>query len=227
MSSVPEPQIKKSLLMRWLDHFEESFIAFLIGASTIVIFVAVVHRYLSGFPIPVLQDFLISINMSWAQELCIYMFVWMAKFGAAYGVRVGIHVGVDILVNKLPEHLSKKLTVVAFLGGIIFTGFVGILGSHFVWHIGMRYAIAKFFGLNWPDLTEGPTSPDLEAPMWIVYSAIPLGSFLMTFRFIQGLILFLKTGYIPHHEVGHVDGLEEKEDEVIAQKLQTVKQGGN
>lgn len=29
--------------------------------------------------------------MSWAQELCIFMFVWMAKFGAAYGVRTGIH----------------------------------------------------------------------------------------------------------------------------------------
>jgi hypothetical protein len=28
------------------------------------------------------------------QELCIYMFIWMAKFGAAYGVRTGIHVGV-------------------------------------------------------------------------------------------------------------------------------------
>ena len=37
--------------------------------------------------------------MGWAQELCIYMFIWMAKFGAAYGVRTGIHVGVDVVVR--------------------------------------------------------------------------------------------------------------------------------
>ncbi|MFT2604959.1 hypothetical protein ACMWQW_34520, partial [Escherichia coli] len=66
-------------------------IAFLMGAATLVIFVAVAHRYAAGLPIPALQDWLLQINMSWAQELCIFMFVWMAKFGAAYGVRTGIH----------------------------------------------------------------------------------------------------------------------------------------
>ena len=46
-------------------------------------------------------------DVSWAQELCIYMFIWMAKFGAAYGVRTGIHVGVDVLVNMLPPHRAS------------------------------------------------------------------------------------------------------------------------
>jgi hypothetical protein len=54
---------------------------------------AVLHRYGSG--IPLLYPILFPINMAGAQEVCIYMFVWMAKFGAAYGVRTGIHVGVD------------------------------------------------------------------------------------------------------------------------------------
>ena len=30
-----------------------------------------------------------------------------------------------------------------------------------------------------------PTTPDLEMPTWIVYSAVPLGSYLMCFRFLQ------------------------------------------
>ena len=87
--------------MKFLDRLEEWIIATLMAAATVVIFIAVVHRYLSGLPIPALRDYLIQINTSWAQELCIYMFVWMAKFGAAYGVRTGIHVGVDVLVNRL------------------------------------------------------------------------------------------------------------------------------
>ena len=81
--------------MKWLDRLEEIFITFLIAAATVIIFVAVVHRYVSGWPLGAFQDYLLSIHLSWAQELCIILFVWMAKFGAAYGVRQGIHVGVD------------------------------------------------------------------------------------------------------------------------------------
>ena len=44
---------------------------------------------------------LAAVNLSWAQELATYMFVWMAKFGAALGVRTGIHVGVDVLVEQI------------------------------------------------------------------------------------------------------------------------------
>ena len=90
-----------------LNHLEEWLIAFMMGAATLLIFVAVIHRYGAGMPIPFVQDWLLSLHFSWAQELCIYMFVWMAKFGAAYGVRTGIHVGVDVIVNMLqPKYLS-------------------------------------------------------------------------------------------------------------------------
>ena len=96
--------------MKFLDHLEEWLIAFLMGAATLIIFVAVVHRYAAGMPIPGLQDTLLEIDLSWAQELCIYMFVWMAKFGAAYGVRTGIHVGVDVMINRLPREHAQGAT---------------------------------------------------------------------------------------------------------------------
>ena len=43
----------------------------------------------------------------------------------------------------------------------------------------------------------------------MVYSAIPLGSSLMCFRFLQVALNFVRTGELPHHDHGHVDGLEE------------------
>jgi hypothetical protein len=43
----------------------------------------------------------------------------------------------------------------------------------------------------------------------MVYSAIPLGSSLMCFRFLQVMVGFVRTGELPHHDHGHVDGLEE------------------
>jgi C4-dicarboxylate transporter DctQ subunit len=198
---------------RFLDHLEEWLIAFLMGAATLLIFVAVVHRYAAGAHYPAslqfIQDFLLRINLGWAQELCIYMFIWMAKFGAAYGVRHGTHVGVDTLVRTLPPEKARWLTLIGLTGGIVFTVVVGTMGAVLVWDDGMKYALFHALGRNVDELTEGATTPDLELPVWIEYMCIPVASYLMCFRFVQVLVKFWKTGELPHHEVAHVEGLED------------------
>lgn len=205
--------------MKWLDHLEEVFITILIAAATLVIFVAVVHRYASGMPLGAVQDALLHINMSWAQELCIILFVWMAKFGAAYGVRQGIHVGVDVLVNRLTPDKQRIMITVALGAGILFTGIVAILGGRMVWENGLAYVALNALGLDTAGHYEGPTTPDLEWPTWMVYMAVPLGSSLMCFRFVQVLVNFLRTGDLPHHDHGHVEGLDDVEPfPVVEQK---------
>ena len=179
--------------MKILDYLEEWIIAFLMGAATLLIFVAVAHRYAAGLAIPGVQDALLKIDLSWAQELCIYMFVWMAKFGAAYGVRTGIHVGVDVMINRLPDNTRKLYVLFGLLAGATFTAIVGTLGATFVWDIGHTDSV----------------SPDLEVPKWIVYLCIPLGSYLMCFRFLQVAWAFFRTGELPHHDVAHVEGIDE------------------
>ena len=198
-------------MSRALDHLEEWLIATLIAAATALIFVAVLHRYSTGASIdlakwltahdvPVLPAILTAIyswlaglDLSWAQELCIYMFIWMAKFGAAYGVRTGIHVGVDVLVNMLPPGSRKRVIVFSLLCGALFTGIVAVFGGSFV---GQMYAT-------------GQQSNDLEWPMWIIYLALPVGSGLMCFRFLQVAWWFYWTGELPHHDVAHVEGMAE------------------
>ncbi|MGL6203184.1 MAG: TRAP transporter small permease [Giesbergeria sp.] len=196
--------------MKFLDHLEEWLITFLMGGATLIVFLAVLHRYGAGFAIPGVQDWLLSVNMTWAQELTIIMFVWMAKFGAAYGVRTGIHVGVDVLINRLSDANRGKFIIFGLAAGALFTAIVAYLGSHFVWENGAHYGLYKLFGMPIDDLIEGPTTPDLEWPTWIVYSAIPLGTSLMCFRFLQVLVGFIRTGELPHHDHGHVDGLDEE-----------------
>lgn len=197
-------------MLKVLDHLEEWLITFLMGAATLIIFVSVIHRYASGYSIPGIQDWLLGLNFGWAQELCIIMFVWMAKFGAAYGVRTGIHVGVDVLINRLNTPARGKLIVFGLLAGAFFTGVVGTLGATFVWENGAHYAFLKILDINPGDLPEGPTTPDLEWPTWIVYSAVPLGSYLMCFRFLQVTIQFIRSGELPHHDHGHVEGIDEE-----------------
>ena len=182
--------------MKFLDRLEEWIIAFLMGAATLLIFVAVLHRYAAGAHVPGVQDLLLKLDLSWAQELCIYMFVWMAKFGAAYGVRTGIHVGVDVLINRLPGAVHKAYVLFGLAAGATFTGIVGTLGAKFTWEIAQTSS----------------TSPDLEIPKWIVYLCIPLGSYLMCFRFLQVAASFARTGALPHHDVAHVEGVEQAAD---------------
>ena len=178
------------MFLRILDRLEEILIASLIAAATLIIFVAVVQRYAVG--VPFLYDIFYDINLTWAQELCIYMFVWMAKFGAAYGVRTGIHVGVDVMINRLPDNTRKLYVLFGLLAGATFTAIVGTLGATFVWDIGHTDSV----------------SPDLEVPKWIVYMCIPLGSYLMCFRFLQVAWAFFRTGELPHHDVAHVEGID-------------------
>jgi C4-dicarboxylate transporter DctQ subunit len=200
--------------MKFLDHLEEWLITFLMAGATLIIFVAVLHRYAAGWPIPGVQDWLLSLNLGWAQELTIIMFVWMAKFGAAYGVRTGIHVGVDVLINRLSPSWRAKFIIFGLAAGALFTSIIAWLGATFVWENGAHHFFLQLFGQPVGDIPEGPTTPDLEWPTWIVYSAIPLGTGLMCFRFLQVMVNFIRTGDLPHHDHGHVDGLDAGEPPV-------------
>jgi TRAP-type C4-dicarboxylate transport system permease small subunit len=190
------------VLDRFLNRLEEWIIITLIAAATIITFVAVVHRYGASNSVgvarwagmhhlPLLKNaangvytFLASIHLSWANELATYMFVWMAKFGAALGVRTGIHVGVDVFVKKLSPAARKPVIIFALLCGALFTGIIGTLGAFYCY-----------------ELDPDETSPELEWPSWMIYLCIPLGSYLMCFRFLQVMWRFLRTGRVPHQ--GH------------------------
>ena len=169
---------------RVLDHIEEWLIAGFMAAATLIIFAAVVHRQSAS--VPWLWQYAAALNFSWAQELCIYLFIWMAKFGAAYGVRTGIHIGVDVLVNAAGPTWRRVLVTIALSLGAFFTGVIAFMGVRWVWFV---------YGT-------GQTSPDLEWPMWVIYLCIPLGSSLMCYRFLQVLTRFLRSGKLPVHTLG-------------------------
>jgi C4-dicarboxylate transporter DctQ subunit len=174
MNRHHQNDIYSAMINRLLNHFEEFLIASFMAAATLITFAAVVMRYTTGS------------GISWAQELTIYLFIWMAKFGAAYGVRTGIHIGVDFLVNWVRPSIRRKMVITALMLGMFFTSAIAFFGGHWVIFI---------YGT-------GQVSPDLEMPMWIIYLAIPFGSGLMCYRFLQVLISFVKTGQLPVHSMG-------------------------
>jgi C4-dicarboxylate transporter DctQ subunit len=129
------------------------------------------------------------------------MFVWMAKFGAAYGVRTGIHVGVDVALARVDARSYYRIVLFGLFCGALFTGVIGTFGARFVWLLAQTDEV----------------SPDLEVPSWIVYLAIPGGSYLMCFRFLQVAFAFARTGELPHHDVTkEVEGIDAQPPQLAA-----------
>jgi C4-dicarboxylate transporter DctQ subunit len=87
--------------------------------------------------------------------------------------------------------------------GAFFTAVIGTMGAKFV--IGLMYT--------------DQVSPDLEIPSWFVYLCIPLGSYLMCFRFLQVAYGYWCTGELPHHDHAHVEGVEIEEPGVGAAEV--------
>ncbi len=175
------------MINRILDRLEETLIVTFMATATLVTFAAVVMRYLGGT------------GISWAQELTIYLFIWMAKFGAAYGVRTGIHIGVDFVVNAARPSIKRFLIITAISLGVIFTGVIAFFGARWVIFI---------YGT-------GQISPDLEWPMWVIYLAIPFGSGLMCYRFIQAMLLFFRSGHI------HTHGYTDEDSSAVEQEVRS------
>ena len=86
----------------------------------------------------------------------------------------------------------KRVVLFAMFCGALFTAIVGTMGAKFV---------IELFPTD-------QVSPDLEIPSWFVYLCIPLGSYLMCFRFLQVAWTYYWTDTLPHHDPTHVEGVE-------------------
>jgi C4-dicarboxylate transporter DctQ subunit len=127
--------------------------------ATVLIGTQVVLRY--GF----------NASITWAEEFTRYAIVWMSFIGAGMGVRASAHITVDLLPAVLPERARAHLRRAMAVAGIGFGLVVAWLGTVLV----LRASEA------------GQVSPALEAPMYLVYLAIPLGGGLLAFRFLEVL----------------------------------------
>ena len=127
-------------IRRVWDHFEEAFIAFLLGTMTLVTFVYVILNnlytlfYNLGDAWPAASDLFFAIGdsviemaqaMTWSIALTKALFAWLIFFGLAYGVRTAGHIGVDALVKLTKKSTQRIIGLRA--GEVVFDGSPGAL----------------------------------------------------------------------------------------------------
>lgn len=150
----------KRQLLRGITLFEDYFPGLLMLATSLLVFVQVLLRYF------------FSRSIIWVEEFARYGIVWFIFIGASLAVRDRAHANVDVIVRLLPAKLQKSAEIASLLISLSFTILITVTGILMVSRIS---AI-------------GNVTPTLRIPMSIPYFGIPLGSFLMTIRYLQHLI---------------------------------------
>jgi C4-dicarboxylate transporter DctQ subunit len=164
---------------RLISEIEETLIAVLLGAMTLVTFAAVVARYV------------FNSGILWALETTVFLFAWLVLIGVSYCVKVNAMLGVDIVAAALSPLGRRILTLFAVAASLAFAVLICI-GSWEYWlpFVGNRSwyevnDIPAFEAVQWlaPYLNDGERWEKL--PRFIPYLALPLGMTLLVFRLLQ------------------------------------------
>jgi len=152
-------------------YFEAFFMVVLMFSISIITGLQVFSRY-------VLDD-----AISWSEEMCRYMFIWMVFFGISYAIRQRRHIRILGIYSVVPEPVKKMLM---FLADGLFLFFVVIMA------INGGELCRKIFSL-------GQMTPSLEFSMAYIYASLPIGFSLAALRLIQGLYVRIKNIKLPYH----------------------------
>lgn len=153
--------------MKFLDHFEkveEWFCGLALFATTLILFINVVLRYV------------FNASTTWAEELIRFIMVWIAFIGGSVLVRKNSHVAIDFFLNFISASWKKRVNIFVNSMCFIFSALMCWLG----WEL-VRFVLERH-----------QTAPALGVPMYVPYLALPLGFLLMTLRFAQNIFKLLK-----------------------------------
>ncbi|MEX6502966.1 TRAP transporter small permease [Pseudomonas zhanjiangensis] len=180
-------------LRRVWDHFEEGFIAFLLGIMTLVTFVYVILNnlytlfytlgdYFGGNEtLLAIGDSVIEMAqaMTWSIALTKALFAWLIFFGLAYGVRTAGHIGVDALVKLCSRPVQRIIGLIACLCCLGYAGLISV--ASFDW---VRTLLVADIGAE--DLGH------YGIQLWHITLIVPFGYAMVFIRFLEIFVRILR-----------------------------------
>ena len=142
---------------RALGWAETTFVGAALAFASMLLFVNVVLRYWFLSPI------------SWAEELTLYIMVWIVFVGSSVAIRTRGHIAIDLLPLVLsPAGRHRLAILIALIMSVFLAVFFFYSGQHT-----LRVRSIE------------QVTPVMQAPMWLAYLAMPAGSALMMLRTCQ------------------------------------------
>ncbi|SBW12841.1 TRAP transporter, DctQ-like membrane protein [uncultured Alphaproteobacteria bacterium] len=147
-------------IIKFLDDYFEMYVCIaLMSAMTLILAVQVFMRYV------------MQASLTWSEELARYIFVWLIYMGISYGAKIMKHIRIEAAVLLLPEKGQRYVEIV---GDVLFLAFA-------------CFIVYTSWGIVQKQLLLGQTSPAIQMPMWMLYSAPLVGFGLTALRQIQAI----------------------------------------
>ena len=121
-------------------------ISFLLLAMTILVAISVFLRYV------------LNIGFVWAEELVIFIFVYLTFCGAAVALNKKAHIKIDVFVEYLPVKMQKVVAIIVNFGIAVFSLIILITGLQLIKQVGYV------------------TSAGFRIPIGYAYLAVPLSA---------------------------------------------------
>lgn len=143
-----------------MTYIEDHLIAALLMAMTAITFWGVITRFIINDP------------SSWAEEASRYLSIWAVFIGASLGVKKGAHIGVEAFVVALPKKAQRYAGIITSLCCLVFCVAITYIGFDYTQRL----------------LITGQLSPAMRMPIVVAYTAVPVGCFMMTVRYLMKLV---------------------------------------
>ena len=147
-----------------LTGFENGFVALAMIAASMLLFANVLMRYLFLSPI------------AWAEELTIYLMVWVVFVGSSAVIRLKGHLAIDLLPRAFSPSARRRLFFVVQAFSVAFFAALVLYGGEHTLRV----------------MRSGQVMPVLQAPMWLAYLAVPVGAAMMFIRSLQLAVTALR-----------------------------------
>lgn len=159
--SKPRSPLTCTACLRWLeDNLEEIISIIFMAAIAVIMGIQVCARYV------------FNSSLSWSEELCIYMFIWMGFLSLSYCIKRKSSIKVEMIVDLLPEKVKLCLRVLENLIMVVF-------------YIYMCFPAAAFVqGV----IASGQVSAAMKMPMYYLQVAPLVAFILAVLRSAQGIV---------------------------------------
>ncbi|WP_139368195.1 TRAP transporter small permease [Evansella clarkii] len=149
-----------------IAKIEKVTAAFLMLIMAVVVAASVIFRYFLNSP------------LSWAGEVSIFLLAWISFIGGSLGLKYKSQASVTILIDYVPANVRRIIQITGYLLMLLFLVF--ILYYCYKWVMSPSVGFQR--------------STALQIPMWIPYSAVPVGLTFASVHILNNLIGTIQEG---------------------------------
>lgn len=151
------------LLNKYVENFEKYICIMTFSVMLFLTFANVLSRFIFHF------------SLSFSEEIVTSLFVLASLSGTSLAIRNNSHLGLDYIVSFMPQAVRKLLSIFANILGIIMCGIILYFGSEMVIH----------------EFQSNQLSATMQWPEWIYGLSVPLGAFLLIFRYFYAIFIII------------------------------------